>query len=343
VLHTSTLLLLLLLSSRFPKDRPWRLQADQLNSGACILSSMILAHMLLAAATLQDGRTQLQALAVALQHPALSSHPALPCSMARTCRSWRDAAQQCSAGIMHVPPKPDRTLATVTSLAQWLPKYAGLVQSIQLAMDWSLTGFKAAEGVPADVYEAAAAQLVASSLQLAATPRASAWPTMLSNAAAAAAAAATPLLRLQSFSINYLVTPGILPALPAVSLTRLELELSSSAPYNAAAPANGSYAAAIARLTNLHHLRLVISSGSRNQLDVFSCMLQAVGQLSKLTHLQVLDHCWQHAAAPDSVSHVLRQLLQAPCREWQQQLRVLQLTIHYITLHTPPNKEWEPH
>jgi hypothetical protein len=80
------------------------------------------------------------------------------------------------------------------------------------------------------VNEVAAAQLVASSLQLAATHRASTPPALLSSAAAAAAggAAATPLLRLQSFSINYLVTPSLLYALPAASLTRLELHFFSS-------------------------------------------------------------------------------------------------------------------
>jgi hypothetical protein len=148
---------------------------------------------------------------------------------------------------------------------------------------------------------------------------------MLSNAAAAAAAA-TPLLRLQSFSINYLVTPGVLYALPAASLTRLELRLVSSTPYTAAAPANGSHAAALARLASLQHLELAIGDRSENQLGVFSSMLPAVGQLSRLTHLQVIKYCWEHAA-PDMASQALRKLLQEPCKEWQQQLQVLQLSL----------------
>jgi hypothetical protein len=56
------------------------------------------------------------------------------------------------------------------------------------------------------------------------------------------------------------------------------------------------------------------------------CFQQLV-QLSRLTQLQVVKLCRERDAAHDSVSHALRQLLQAPCREWQQQLRVLQLLL----------------
>jgi hypothetical protein len=130
-----------------------------------------------------------------------------------------------------------------------------------------------------------------------------------------------PLLRLQAFSTNHLTTPVLLYALPAASLTRLELVMDTSA----AAPPSGSHAAALARLTNLQHLQLKVSD--RQHLGVLSSMLPAVGQLSKLTHLQFLRFCRQPDSAPDAASHALRQLLQAPCREWQQQLRGLELSL----------------
>jgi hypothetical protein len=283
---------------------------------------------------LQDELTQLPALAIALQHPALSSKPVIPCIMAR---SWRDAVQQCTAGIMHVSPKPAKTLAEVTSLAQWLPKYAGLVQSISLFGRFQ--GFTD-EGAPEAVLpEAEAAQLVASGLQLAAAHRAPTPSTVLSNAAAAAAGAAAGAAaadvraerlqaQLQSFSSNFLVGPGLLYALPAASLTHLDLRLYSSVPHKAAAPlANGGHAAALARLTNLRQLRLAVDTPKL--LGVFSSMLPSVTQLSRLTHLQVINHCsqWSHIGADNSASQALRQLLQDPCRAWQQQLRVLQLSL----------------
>jgi hypothetical protein len=59
----------------------------------------------------------------------------------------------------------------------------------------------------------------------------------------------------------------------------------------------------------------------RGIVTVAQCIM-----LSKLTHLHVIKYSWEHAA-PDMASQSLRKLLQEPCKEWQQQLQVLRLSL----------------
>jgi hypothetical protein len=151
-------------------------------------------------------------------------------------------------------------------MSQWLAKHSALVCSLTIKRPaW---GFSTAHMVPEETYKAAAAQLLAMSLQLAAAP----------VNPLAGTAALMPKMRLQAFSINYLINPAVLAALPAATLTNLELDLSTTTRVPA------GIAAAVANLSNLQHLTL---AGSRDRGTTLRTMLPSIQELGQLTALKV--------------------------------------------------------
>jgi hypothetical protein len=196
--------------------------------------------------------------------------------------------------------KPDKTLASITGMSEWLAKHTALVRSLTIKRPaW---GFSTAHMVPEATYEAAAAQLLAMSLQLAAAP----------VNPLAGTAALMPKMRLQAFSINYLINPAVLGALPAATLTNLDLDLSQTTRVPA------GIAAAVANLRNLQHLTL---AGGKDRSTTLRTMLPSIQKLGQLTALKVSGTLNQD----DSCE--LYNLLREPCDNWRQQLQVLSLTL----------------
>jgi hypothetical protein len=112
----------------------------------------------------------LQALAIALDHPEFGSDAAIVCRAAQACRGWREVVQSGAAGITRASLKPDMTLASITGMSQWLAKHTALVCGLTIKRPRYGSGFHTAHDVPEETYEAAAAQLLEMSLQLAAAP-----------------------------------------------------------------------------------------------------------------------------------------------------------------------------
>ena len=73
----------------------------------------------------------LEAFAVALQDPAVSSHPHVVCQLAQVCKARKGPHQQSTSGHTHVGPLNLMGLAKLAGLAAWMPKYPGLVGSIK--------------------------------------------------------------------------------------------------------------------------------------------------------------------------------------------------------------------
>jgi hypothetical protein len=243
----------------------------------------------------------LQALAVALDHPAFGNDAAIVCRAAQACRGWRKVVQSGAAGITSARLKPDRTLASITGMSQWLAKHTALVSG--LTIKHPMYGcFYTADNMSEETYEAAAAQLLAMSLQLAAAP----------VNPLAGTAALMPKMRLQAFSINYLVNPAVLGALPAATLTNLDLDLSQTT----RGPAG--IQTAIANLNNLQHLTL---AGGRDPGITLHTMLPSIQAMAQLTALELSGSLNQG----DSCK--LYNVLREPCDNWRQHLQVLSLTL----------------
>jgi hypothetical protein len=154
--------------------------------------------------------------------------------------------------------KPAATLLQLCSFMQWLVKHAPLVKSITAIYSCWTSQFTV-HGLPWEQYVAAAQQLLQQALQLAASQAAT-----IPAAAARILASSTSQqqqqqqqqrrphgLRLSSFTSNCLVTPDTLAALPAHSLTHLDVELVHSKALDGAV-----MAAALAQLSSLQHLSL---------------------------------------------------------------------------------------
>jgi hypothetical protein len=229
---------------------------------AAWLRSLLLRACCLQAA--QDAAGQLMAMQIALEHAALTTDPQIMCAAAKACRSWRDAVQQCGIGNTAVVLNTHAPLQQLCSFARWLPQHALLVNSLTLTTPKRyLSRFKD-ESAACEDHMHAAQHVLQQALQLAAVvPAVSAVPSPLSTTAAATRIAATAAraataclagdatvqpvvqhmraprgLQLACFistssstdnrpGDDCLITPALLGALPAHSLTRLEFSLPS--------------------------------------------------------------------------------------------------------------------
>jgi hypothetical protein len=240
------------------------------------------------------------ALSVAFSHPVLSTDPKVLCAAACACKAWRAAVPQCGACNTVIKIKPEATLQRLCSFAQWFAKHAPLVKSITANCHHHLPN-DSVHGLPWDQHVTAAQQLLQQALQLAA-----AWAALQTTAAACTPAAAPPQqqqlqqqhgLHMSSFSSNCLVRADLLAALPAHSLTHLELEFMHST-----APDSAALSAVLAQLSSLKHLEL--SSGNNNSPVSGRCLL-GLSQLHQLTRLKLVGF-WSDSEQP------LQQLLAQP-------------------------------
>jgi hypothetical protein len=279
-------------------------------------------------------------LSVAFAHPSISSHQKLLCAAALACKAWNVAVQQCRACNTLITIKTTAPLPWFCSFARWLPKHAPLVKSITSNDKNSCCVEYELHGLDWQSHLEAAQQRLQQALQLAAAP---ALVTARPSAAVVAGNSATPPappqqlqgLQLVSFGSGWLVAPAVLAALPAHSLTFLNLDLDFAAAVTTKKPVglgvNGmAVAAALARLSSLQHLCL----GRRGFVisrDVTAACCASIAQLSQLRSL-CLHGIWQHAEEP------LQQLLSQPLqlqelklelmlvRKWQSPLDMTALT-----------------
>jgi hypothetical protein len=186
------------------------------------------------------------------------------------------------------------SLPRLCSFVRWLPRHAALVSSITIEPPYS---FERIDGLPLQNHLEAAQQL----LQLA--------------IAAVGQDSCEHLTKISSIHLTGDV--GMLAALPAHSLTNLDVTLGLLGPVDGQAAS-----AALARLSNLQQLRM--QSGECMQdarsVDFYSC-LAGVAQLSQLTSLE-LQH-YERQANQDGDPQQLQQLLAQPLP-----LRVLHLKIY---------------
>jgi hypothetical protein len=231
----------------------------------------------------------LQALVVALEHPALSAEPKVMCAAARVCKAWRQAVQQCSACNMHVAVQLEASLEHLSSFARWLPKHAQLLRSLSAHIhDFLLPS--TIHQMPRDTYLEVAQMMLQPAMQLA-----GAWPAAAVQQLLDAAAAnqlpdlARALqqeqqqhrqrLRLASFRSNWLCTPAVLAALPAHSLTHLEISpIYKHLNYKVDGP---RLTAALQQLSSLQKLHLSGNVGPRDP-PFFSSCLPSIPHLPQL-------------------------------------------------------------
>jgi hypothetical protein len=81
----------------------------------------------------------LEAMRIAMSHPAVSKGPTNLCAAACTCAGLRQAVQQCSASIA-ITLQLTAPLEQLQSFRSWLPKHAALVDSISAKADVSGNG-----------------------------------------------------------------------------------------------------------------------------------------------------------------------------------------------------------
>jgi hypothetical protein len=248
--------------------------------------------------------SSLLALPIALEHPALSTSPHVLCAATAVCKDWRQAVHQCAACNTDVKLKLNQVPVTteaaafqllpkLTSFAGWLAKHGGLVRSLTIG------SWEPRDENTTTVLSQVAVPLLCQAMQLAAAtcsmhPRTTVGPTAATESAAAAAAVVAgraaqqhqqqpPGLRLASFSSDGFWAAGLLPVLPAHSLTRLELNFTYPEQHAREAQLASTLTAALPRLSNLH--QLVISGRAA---DEFGSCLSGLGQLSRLTRLELM-------------------------------------------------------
>jgi hypothetical protein len=209
-----------------------------------------------------------------------------------------------------------QTLTKLSCFVSWLAKHGSLVRSLA----FYTANLAVGQTINADTactVGAATVELLCQTMQKAAAAHAvQAMPatvcTATSKAARAAAAGGAgpkppqqqqqPGLRLASFSSDAAWAVGLLPVLPAHSLTCLKLGLKSSSCPEQCGRDAAALAAALPRLSSLQ--QLVFTGDLLGKLD--SCM-PVLGQLRKLTFLDLadMDSC-------DEATSVLQQLLLQP-------------------------------
>jgi hypothetical protein len=216
-----------------------------------------------------------QALQVLMQHSDISSDARAVCSLLQTCRSWRAALQQCSAGNLCVyiggawTGEQWQGIHKLSLFCGWLHSQAGLVQEIRLSHPYFDSQREQ------DAYCDVAAQLLVHSLQ-----ETAARPSIASAAASAlsATAYARAVLKLRSFSASFIRSSALLHALPAAALTQLSLQHTSA--WRKDLDLNSSSIATA--LAQLHGLRSLTLKGA-----IGSACLAGVRKMAHLTHLDI--------------------------------------------------------
>jgi hypothetical protein len=263
------------------------------NSSAAVAHLCVLLLLLLSRRVCLD----VHVLPFVLQHPLISSDPVMLCAAAQVCKAWREAVQQCGARNTGNTLSLKMPLPQLRSFAMWLPKHAALVNSITAKIGYLQDGVYRP---PPDLHVDEAQRLLHRALQLAGTMPAPPTAAMLSGTAAVAAsvrgdtAAQQQRWRLASFRSN-LPSAELLAALPTYSLTRLDLY--DGRCRTCSDEDNSSIAAALAPLSSLQHLLLMI-----RESGIPVSALAGVAQLSRLTALELYGH------AP-GITPLLEQLL----------------------------------
>lgn len=168
------------------------------------------------------------------------------------------------------------SLAATTGLAAWLPHHAGLLQRVALFRHgrWGRPSKSSPED---DASWAAAEQLMVFALQMSSTPTAVPAATI---AASQLPSQPAPLLRLQSFTSDYIHNPVALSSLAACStLTALELLRIPQQRFTAA------LCDAIGQLRALRRLELGSASDARPSV----CPGALTAALARLTQLEVFE------------------------------------------------------
>lgn len=174
--------------------------------------------------------------------------------------------QQSTAGLINVVVNVGQQFersARLADVATWISLHPGLINSINIKGGRS--------GQNQDIKSRVIRRYLEFGLQLAAAG---------GGRPAAAQTASTPaqqLWRLQSYSSEVIISPAILAALPAASLTSLKLNSRHAAEL-------GGLAAPLARLTGLQELQLRITT--RNK-PISPQNIAAIGRLSRLTSLNI--------------------------------------------------------
>jgi hypothetical protein len=171
----------------------------------------------------------------------------------------------------------DGTLQRQRSFASWLPKHAALVNSITIVSDQSNARVRFIQGPPSTA-EAAAAEELRQALEVAALMPARGDTAAAPSSAADKLASSVHqgLLRLTSFNTDMPGAAGMLAAVPAHSLTRLEPHLGCDHSIDYAA-----LSAALAQLSKLQQMHI---SGA---CDALGSCLAGIAQLSCLTGLRL--------------------------------------------------------
>jgi hypothetical protein len=207
-------------------------------------------------------------------------------SLAQTCKAVREALQQSTAGSLRIFTallQEGPAVPAITTFANWIPKYPGLIGEFDLNMPYAIKD--------------RSKQLIVCCKAETAVCRA------LQHAAAAAVG--RPRLALKAFGCDLYRSPCLLQALPAASLTRLSLshEADYHSPYGRYHDASldqPRVAAALSRLISLQELHLCARSWSKlrcviipDDVDHYAhgalgnTCLQAIGRLSSLTRLSI--------------------------------------------------------
>uniref|UniRef100_A0A383W7L2 RNI-like protein n=1 Tax=Tetradesmus obliquus TaxID=3088 RepID=A0A383W7L2_TETOB len=252
------------------------------------------------------------ALSIALQHPALSTHQHVICAAARACKAWREAVRHCSACNTAITLNPEAPLPQLCSFSQWLTKHAPLVKSITATFDNESfeSGMSRMPELQWQQHLAVAQQLLQLALQLAS----SAERPEAATASQQQQQQQQACLRLSSFSSNCLVTLDMLAALPAHSLTHLDLNLMHSPAMDGSA-----LSAALARLSSLQQLSLSNDSrhrGIARQLQRLTLAIycEEPQQLLRLAQLPAVQHLALEYGAPHAAAATAAAWPQLPQR-----------------------------
>jgi hypothetical protein len=222
--------------------------------------------------------------------------------------------------VQHASAAADCVPAHFSSFLLWLPKHAAVIQSL-LANIGDAWSYDYADGLSEDVeqhleqvrqqLQEAMAQLLPSAGSAGATPPPAAAEATAATVQPTLYAACTPhckqqqqqMLRLASFSSDWLFQPPFLAALPAASLTALDLDLGCSSP-QLNVP---KWIAALTSLSNLQKLRLSSSHPTKTGYRIPARCLLALPQLSRLTVLTLGGQYWSLKGLPEALQQLLTQ------------------------------------
>lgn len=211
----------------------------------------------------------LEALSVALQHPAVATDQQNICRLLQVCKAWRACVQQSAAGLTILEALSDaelKDLPKLADIAAWISKYPSLLHSISL--NRRVSGWEHAKHSAS-----MAARFLELGIQLAAAGGASG--AALQTAGIPTTTATKQRWGLQSYRSNLGVAPAVLSALPAPSLT--ELRLHQLAPTSLTAVVTH-----VQRLTNLCELSI---RGYTYTPESCSRLLSALAPLQNLVDL----------------------------------------------------------